>query len=87
MGTAYKAPYSCLPLTQTEHLYQHQNGELACLIKYTRDPQLICALDNAPPIEAERIAKDWFTARAAEYREMWHLRTGDEEVLQHEVNC
>src|SRR5262245_34683515 len=26
-GTGYKAKYSCVPLTQQEHLLQHQHGE------------------------------------------------------------
>jgi hypothetical protein len=75
-GVAFKAEYSCIPMTQTEHLYQHQFGELACLRKFTRDPQLVCALDNAAPVEAERIAGDWFDARMVKYREMWRQKTG-----------
>jgi hypothetical protein len=37
-GVAYKALFSVVPLTQIEHFYQHQNGELACLLKFTADP-------------------------------------------------
>jgi hypothetical protein len=70
-GTAYKAPYSCVPMTQTEHLYQHQHGELACIMKFTRDPQLKVTLLNASLIEAERIAGDWFDAQVLKYRAMW----------------
>src|ERR1700723_609989 len=73
-GTAYKAPFSCVPMTQTEHLYQHQHGELACLVKYTREPQLKATLLNASPVEAECIAADWFDSQVVRYREMWRER-------------
>jgi hypothetical protein len=63
-GTAFKAPYSVVPLTQAEHTYQHNHGELACLRKFSRDPQLLCTLQNASPFEAERIAGEWFDARS-----------------------
>ncbi len=76
-GTAFKAPYSCVPLTQTEHLYQHQHGELACLFKYTRDGHLKRRLLKANPTEAERIAGEWFDAQVVKYREMWRKRTGE----------
>jgi hypothetical protein len=76
-GTAFKAPYSCVPMTQTEHLYQHNHGELACLLKFTRDPQLKATLLNASPVEAERIAGEWFDAQVVKYREMWRTRTGE----------
>src|SRR5580704_12813172 len=48
-GMAYKAEFSCLPLTHKQHAYQHEFGELACLMKYSRDPQLIANLMNAAP--------------------------------------
>src|ERR1700722_10202758 len=57
-GIGFKAAYSCVPLTQTEHAYQHQHGELACLMKFSRDPQLKSTLMNASPFEAERIAQE-----------------------------
>ena len=75
-GTGFKALYSCVPLTQNEHLYQHAHGELACLRKFSRDPQLICTLDNASPFEAERIACDWFDAQVEKYRAMWREKNG-----------
>lgn len=70
-GVAFKAPFSCVPLTQNEHFYQHQHGELACLRKFTRDAQLIRDLDNASPFEAERIAGEWFDTQVEKYRAMW----------------
>jgi hypothetical protein len=76
-GTAYKAPFSCVPMTQTEHLYQHNHGELACLLRFTRDPQLKATLLNASPVEAERIAGEWFDAQVLRYRKMWRERTGE----------
>ena len=39
-GTGYKAPYSCVPLTQIEHLRQHQHGEEAFGGKEFFDNQL-----------------------------------------------
>lgn len=33
-GTAYKGKLSCVPMTQEEHDYQHQHGELAVLIRF-----------------------------------------------------
>jgi hypothetical protein len=75
-GIAYKAPYATIPLTHAQHAYQHQHGELACLLKYTRDPQLKVILLDASPIEAERIAQDWFDAQVIRYRQMWRERTG-----------
>lgn len=32
-GTAFKAEYSCVPLTHAEHLLQHQHGESALMPK------------------------------------------------------
>src|ERR1035441_5160581 len=61
-GTAYKEPFAEIPLTNAQHAYQHDHGELACLVKFTRDPQLKVTLVNASPIEAERIAADWFAS-------------------------
>jgi hypothetical protein len=81
-GVAFKAPFSVVPLTQNEHFYQHQHGELACLRKFTRDPQLICTLDNASPFEAERIASDWFDAQVEKYRGMWRERTKNSSKLR-----
>jgi len=76
-GVAYKKPFSQIPMTNTEHAYQHNHGELACLMKYTRDPQLKTTLMNASPVEAERIAGEWFDAQVIRYREMWRERTGE----------
>jgi hypothetical protein len=74
-GVAYKEPFAQLPMTNAQHAYQHNHGELACLVKYTRDPQLKANLLNASPVEAERIAADWFDAQVIRYREMWRERT------------
>jgi hypothetical protein len=75
-GVGFKAPYSVIPLTQLEHLHQHQFGELSCLRKFTRNPQLICTLANASPFEAERIAADWFDDQVEKYRAMWRKHNG-----------
>jgi hypothetical protein len=73
-GVGFKAPFSVVPLTQNEHLYQHNHSELACLMKFSRDPQLLCSLKNASPFEAERISSEWFDAQVEHYREMWRER-------------
>jgi hypothetical protein len=73
-GIGFKAPFSVVPLTQNEHLYQHQHGELACLMKFSRDPQLLCTLKNASPFEAERLAGDWFDGQVEKYRAIWRGR-------------
>lgn len=70
-GTGYKAPFSAIPLTHMQHDYQHRYGELACLAKFTRDPELRRALAEATPAEAERIAKNWFDAQKARYYTRW----------------
>jgi hypothetical protein len=76
-GLAYKAPFSCVPLRQDQHAYQHNHGELACLLRFTRDPQLKATLLTASPVEAERIAGEWFDAQVLRYRKMWRERTGE----------
>jgi len=74
-GTGYKAEFCTIPLTHIHHAYQHQYGELACLAKFSRDPELLRALKNASPREAERIAKDWFDAQVEKYRKRWMTET------------
>lgn len=65
-GKAYKASYSCVPMTQKQHLYQHQHGELAVLIRYGKNTGL-----TAFTVEA---AKQWFDEKVILYREQWHER-------------
>jgi hypothetical protein len=74
-GTAHKAPFSCVPLRQDQHLYQHQYGELACLAKFAKDPQLRRALTEAE--EPERFAKEWFDAQKARYYARWLEETAE----------
>jgi hypothetical protein len=38
-GTGYKGPYSCIPLTHSEHLVQHEKGESALKPKAWWDEQ------------------------------------------------
>src|SRR5258708_18368123 len=70
-GVAYKEEMAEIPLTHQQHAYKHSHGELACLLKYTRDPRWKVTLLNASPIEAERIAADWFDAQVTRDRMMW----------------
>jgi hypothetical protein len=81
-GVAFKAPFSCVPLRQDQHTYQHNHGELACLRKFIRDPQLIRDLDNASPFEAERIAGEWFDAEVEKYRREWQQQAGPKSLPQ-----
>jgi hypothetical protein len=74
-GVAYKEEYACVPMSDGQHRYQHNHGELACLMKFSRDPQLLCTLKNASPFEAERISGEWFDAQVEKYREMWRKQT------------
>jgi hypothetical protein len=75
-GTAYKAEFACVPMSHKEHWLQTDKGERECLLKYSRDPQLLSLLRNTPPAEATLIAKDWFDTQVLRYREMWRTRTG-----------
>ena|ERR1700735_5016091 len=75
-GTGFRnVPYTSIPLTHKQHAYQHQHGELACLMKFSRDLQLLCTLKNAAPVEAERIAAEWFDAQVEKYRARWLRET------------
>jgi hypothetical protein len=74
-GVAFKEEFACVPMSEKQHSYQHQHGELACLRKFSRDPELICTLDAASPVEAERIAGEWFDAQVLKYRERWMRET------------
>lgn len=58
-GTAYKAKYSCVPMTTEEHNFQHAHGETACLVRYAK-------LNLTTPE-----AKQWFDNQVVKYREMW----------------
>lgn len=40
-GTAFKSPYSCVPLTRQEHADQHQHGETSLAPKDWWDAQVI----------------------------------------------
>lgn len=58
-GTAFKAPLSCVPLHQEEHLVQHGQGEAACLERY---------LGGTWSVET---AKEFFDSQVVKYREEW----------------
>lgn len=67
-GTAYKAMFSCVPMTDEEHRFQHQHGEAACLTRYGRAAMLSLA---DPGISASHFAAGWFDEQAAKYRDEW----------------
>ena len=74
-GTGYKAEFSAIPLTHDQHAFQHQRGELACLVKYCRDAEVIDRVKAASPYEALRIAEDWFDMQVEKYRKRWMTET------------
>lgn len=57
-GIATKAEFSCVPLTQEQHLHQHQHGEAACLERYLGG--------GWTPVEA----KTWFDEQVEHYRNL-----------------
>lgn len=75
-GVGFKAQFSVVPLTQTEHLYQHQHGELACLLKFMPQGTLLATFFHLPEDEWLEAAKDWFTLKAAAYAELWRKTKG-----------
>jgi hypothetical protein len=75
-GVAFKEAFACIPLTNDEHQYQHQHGELACLLRYLPKGKMVDAffhLDEEDWLEA---ARDWFTLKAAAYAELWRKTKG-----------
>jgi hypothetical protein len=64
-GISYKPPYSCVPMTDEEHRYQHQHGELACLLRYMNQPI------SVPQFRTVAFAKEWFVEQAERYRKLW----------------
>lgn len=60
-GTGYKSPYAVIPLTNYEHLQQHNHGELALLERYV------------PRIGGWTVedGKAWYDAKRVEYLELW----------------
>jgi hypothetical protein len=58
-GIAFKGVLACVPLTQDEHLTQHQHGEAACLERH---------LGGKWSVED---SKAWFDRQAARYRKEW----------------
>ena len=86
-GIGYKAPYSTVPLTQTEHAYQHNFGELACLLKFYRNQHFIRLLKAATPSKAESLGKGWFNAQIEEYRARWKEITGQSPWERQTLNA
>jgi hypothetical protein len=60
-GTGYKAEYSCVPMTNDEHLDQTNHGEAHCLSVYYWQPR----------IWTNDQAKAWFDEQRIEYLERW----------------
>lgn len=58
-GTAFKAEYACVPLTDEEHQWQHQHGESDCLRRY-RHPQ-----------GDHEEGKEWFDKQRNKYVQQW----------------
>jgi hypothetical protein len=70
-GTGYKALFSCVPMTDEEHRYQHQYGELSCLLYFG------VPLYQHPDRDEVANAKHWFEERAKKYRDEWFRMQGD----------
>ena len=71
-GTAYKPPFSCVPMTFDEHALQSSLGELACLEKYLPPLERIRLFHGCVTHE-DRVAraKWFFDDQAAKYLAMW----------------
>ena len=72
-GTAYKPPYSVVPMTFAEHSVQSHGGELEAIRQF--NPGLARAITTVDE------AKEWLDAQALKYRRAWYELTGDKEVL------
>jgi hypothetical protein len=75
-GTAYKADFVCVPMTNAQHHEQTVKGELSCLLRYLSRKQLQEKFFSKPSGDWERIAKHWFDAQRDEYRRRWTEKTG-----------
>lgn len=63
-GTGYKPEFSCVPMTDEEHQYQHKSGELGVILRFGQGRSGIvdCSVEGA---------KDWFDRKVVLYRKMW----------------
>lgn len=64
-GMGRKPRLFAVPMTNEEHQYQHNHGEMAVLIKYTRFNDII----TYHSWEAKESSKIWFNNLANKYRE------------------
>lgn len=66
-GTAHRPPYNGVPMTHAQHSLQHQQGELAVLVKW----------DVLRSKEDQTVdqAKKWFDSKAFQYRSEWASKT------------
>ncbi|MCE9567467.1 MAG: hypothetical protein K8U57_36155 [Planctomycetes bacterium] len=71
-GTGYKPLYSAIPLTDAEHKFQSQHGEIACLIHYG-------VLRARATVEE---AKAWFNEQAEFYRWRWVQRSNTKSSVE-----
>lgn len=58
-GTGYKPPFSAVPMTDVEHMLQHNRGEAAVLLAYGKGHF------------TTQQAKEWFNEQARKYLERW----------------
>jgi hypothetical protein len=66
-GTGFKASFCCVPLTQEEHLLQHQKGEAACLARFHP------SIGELPA----RTAAMWFDEQVKKYESKWRKLRGE----------
>lgn len=62
-GIAFKGDFCCVPMTQAEHLTQHQKGEAGCLAEHLGGQW------------TRETAAAWFDDQAKAYRERWERLT------------
>ena len=76
-GTAYKPPYSVVPMTFAEHSVQSHGGELEAIKQFN--------IGLARIVTTVEDAKAWFDEQARKYRRAWYELTDDEEVLAYGI--
>lgn len=59
-GTGYKGEFSCVPMTNAEHQWQHQKGEFSCLAKF------LPGFNGTP-----QDAKKWFDYQVNIHLQKW----------------
>lgn len=75
-GTGMKPLFSAVPLTDEEHRYQHDHGELACYLRFRTPGLIMYDVSRITELNDVLYAKQWFDAQAAYHLEWWKKETG-----------